>query len=78
MAKISSQFPSSDTDLIVRKTVARKGASKKKPDTVSADETHYKMIQDAAYFIAERNNFAGDTQAYWLEAESQINGIFPH
>lgn len=31
------------------------------------------MIEVAAYYIAERNGFAGDTAAYWAEAEIQIS-----
>ena len=31
------------------------------------------MIEVAAYYIAERNAFAGDPKAFWAEAEIQIN-----
>jgi hypothetical protein len=36
-------------------------------------EQRYRMIQDAAYFIAERNGFVGDNHAYWLQAEQAID-----
>lgn len=36
-------------------------------------EQRYRMIQDAAYYVAERNGFAGDNYAYWLEAEKAID-----
>ncbi|AHE99560.1 DUF2934 domain-containing protein [Thioalkalivibrio paradoxus] len=36
-------------------------------------EQRYRMIQDAAYFIAERNGFTGDNHAHWLEAEKAID-----
>jgi len=36
-------------------------------------EQRYRMIQDAAYFIAERHAFAGDSHGYWLEAEQAID-----
>jgi hypothetical protein len=60
-------------------TPAKKAAAKKTPANKSAladsgNEAHYKLIQDAAYFIAERNHFIGDPQSFWLEAEMQING----
>jgi hypothetical protein len=35
-------------------------------------EQHYKMIQDAAYFMAEKNGFAGGAMDYWIAAEAQI------
>jgi hypothetical protein len=32
----------------------------------------YKMVETAAYFIAERNNFAGSSADCWIAAEVQI------
>jgi hypothetical protein len=63
--------------------VAKPAAAKKAPAAKSAapkklkpgPEELYRMVQTAAYFIAERNGFAGDSQAYWAEAEIQINSI---
>lgn len=50
------------------------GRSRKKaPAGEITPEQRYRMIQDAAYFIAERNGFAGDNYAYWLEAERAID-----
>ncbi len=40
--------------------------------TVSAEE-RYQMIQQAAYFLAERQGFQGDSSGHWIEAERQIN-----
>jgi len=31
------------------------------------------MIEVAAYYIAERNEFTGDPKSFWAEAEIQIN-----
>lgn len=59
----------------VRKTAAKKAPTNKGDFTESGNEARYKMIQDAAYFIAERNNFASDPQIFWLEAEMQISGL---
>jgi hypothetical protein len=47
-------------------TKAAKTSTKLSPEAV------YKMIQDAAYFIAEKDGFAGDPHAYWSAAEAQI------
>lgn len=38
---------------------------------VSAEE-RYKMVQDAAYFIAERHGFNGDSAYFWTLAEAEI------
>lgn len=38
-------------------------------------EELYRMIQTAAYFIAERNGFAGDSKVYWAQAEAQISRL---
>jgi hypothetical protein len=52
--------------------VSRKTSRKK----VVTPEEHYRMVQDAAYYIAERNGFGGDDHRYWVEAENQINKEF--
>ena len=36
-------------------------------------EERYRMIAEAAYFIAERSGFEGDCEAYWLVAECEID-----
>ncbi len=36
-------------------------------------EQRYRMIQDAAYFIAEKNGFAGGAMDYWIAAEAEID-----
>lgn len=35
-------------------------------------EDRYKMVQDAAYFIAERHGFNGDSAYFWTLAEAEI------
>jgi hypothetical protein len=61
--------------LTAKKPVAKKPATKKsassKPNKISAEE-HYRMVEVAAYFMAERNKFAGNPAAYWTAAEAQI------
>ena len=39
--------------------------------TISAEE-HYQMLQEAAYYRAEKNGFAGHPDDYWLDAESAL------
>lgn len=40
----------------------------------ASNQESYEVIQQAAYFIAEKNGFAGDAVSYWLEAEAQLKG----
>jgi Protein of unknown function (DUF2934) len=54
----------------VKKAPVKK-ASKTSSVKISAAE-RYRMIETAAYFIAERNNFTGNSADYWIAAEAQI------
>jgi len=57
------------------KTVAKKPAAKKasaKPRNIGAEE-RYKMIEVAAYYIAERNHFKGSATDFWIAAEAEIS-----
>lgn len=51
---------------------------KKKKQTASNIEVvsgfeRYKMIEVAAYYLAEKNGFAGNAADYWVEAEKMID-----
>jgi alpha-beta hydrolase superfamily lysophospholipase len=48
------------------------GASKNIAATVGA-EARYKMIEEAAYYLAEQRGFSGNSADYWITAEAQIN-----
>lgn len=54
----------------VVKAAAPKTASKKPALT---PEQRYKMIEEAAYYIAERHGFNGDSAYFWSLAEAEIN-----
>lgn len=58
-----------------KKSVAKKTTviktSKTSSTKISAAE-RYRMVETAAYFIAERNGFAGSSADYWIAAEVQI------
>ena len=58
------------------KKTGRKGSAKVMPgnNAMSAEE-HYRMVEVAAYFLAERNNFAGNPSEYWTQAEAQISSM---
>ena len=51
--------------------VAKAAPAAKKPEL--SPEQRYQMIQDAAYFIAERHGFNGDSAYFWSLAEAEIN-----
>jgi hypothetical protein len=62
---------------IAKKPVVKKPAAPASKKVVAAPgaEERYKMVEVAAYFIAERNGFAGDPSAFWAEAEMQISKL---
>ena len=41
---------------------------------MSAEE-RYRMVEVAAYFLAERNHFKGNPVEYWTQAEAQISNL---
>ncbi|MDO8312849.1 MAG: DUF2934 domain-containing protein [Sideroxyarcus sp.] len=51
---------------------ARKAAPRKTSPAPSAEE-RYRMIQDAAYYLAEKNSFRGGAMGYWITAEIEID-----
>lgn len=61
------------------KTTAAKPVTAKKPATrktkaTTADlEQRYRMIEVAAYYIAEKDGFTGNPVDYWIAAELQIS-----
>ncbi len=55
------------------KPAAPAKAAPGKAPAAPTGEQRYRMIQDAAYFIAEKNGFAGSSMDYWIAAEAEIN-----
>jgi hypothetical protein len=53
-------------------TTRRTATRQKSADVIVSPEDFYKMVQEAAYFQAEKDGFANDPSAYWLEAEKEI------
>lgn len=54
-------------------TVKKPATKAKKAVNSLSDQERYEHIQYAAYMIAEKNGFAGDSYSYWLQAEAQVN-----
>jgi hypothetical protein len=54
-----------------KKPAAAKKANGSKAHKISPEE-RYRMVEVAAYFLAERNAFGGSPVEYWTAAEVQI------
>ncbi len=68
----------------VKKTVAKDDTAKKTSTKKSgaalpefSPGERYKMIEIAAYYIAEKNNFSGNAAEYWVLAEREISQKYP-
>ncbi len=58
-----------------KKPAAKKPAAKKatpKARKISPEE-RYKMVEVAAYYIAEHHQFKGNAIDFWIAAEEEIN-----
>jgi hypothetical protein len=57
----------------------KKPAATKKPAAAKANkvgpEERYRMVEVAAYFLAERSSFKGNPVDYWTAAEIQISKL---
>lgn len=61
---------------VAKKAAPAKVTSAKKGNGISAEQ-RYRMIAEAAYYIAEKRGFApGDPSKDWADAEAQIRGMF--
>lgn len=58
-----------------RKPAAAKTAAAAKKPEINPEE-RYRMIQEAAYYIAERHGFNGDSAYFWSQAEAEINARY--
>lgn len=56
-----------------KKTVNKpKATAAKKAQAQPTPEERYRMVELAAYFIAERSGFQGSAAAHWAAAESEV------
>lgn len=83
VAKKTTTKPST---AVVKKTAASTKAKAVTPATAKAPakakgvkkigaEQRYKMVEMAAYYIAERHGFEGSPSDYWIQAEAQIEAM---
>lgn len=74
MAKAKAKTPMAAT--IAKDRAASRGMTKaQKSDPGITPEQRQTMIREAAYFMAEKAEFSGDSAAYWLAAEKQIDAL---
>lgn len=57
------------------KVATTKAPAKAKSVKKIGPEQHYKMVEMAAYYIAERHGFEGNPSDYWTQAEAQIKAM---
>jgi hypothetical protein len=61
---------------VEKKTVAaaekNAAAPAKKRKAKITPEQHLRLVQEAAYYIAEKDGFGSDPCRYWLEAEEKV------
>ena len=61
---------------VAKKAAPAKAAPAKKGNGITAEQ-RYRMIAEAAYYIAEKRGFApGDPSRDWADAEAQIRAMF--
>lgn len=70
----SEKKPTTAKKTAEKKTTVKKAAAPKKTSTkarkIGAEE-RYRMIEVAAYYLAENNGFQGTTLDYWVAAEDR-------
>ncbi len=59
----------------VKKPAAVAKSAPAKASSTPTPEQRYRMVQDAAYFIAERNGFKAGSMDYWIAAEIEIEAV---
>jgi hypothetical protein len=59
----------------VKKPASPVKAAPAKAPAVPSPEQRYRMVQDAAYFIAEKNGFKAGSMDYWIAAEAEIAAL---
>lgn len=59
---------------VAAKAPAKAPAKVKSVKKIGAEQ-RYKMVEMAAYYIAERHGFEGNPSDFWIQAEAQIEAM---
>lgn len=70
--RATSDVPAAASKSATRKNTAQTAAPGR---TRMSAEERYRMVEVAAYFLAERNHFKGNPVEYWSQAEAQISSL---
>jgi len=57
-----------------KKPASRAAAAPAKP-AAPTPEQRYRMVQEAAYYIAEKSGFVAGSMDYWIAAEAEIEAL---
>ena len=60
------------TSKVVKAPAAKAAKPDAKPVIMPSPEERYRMVETAAYFIAEQHGFQGRSDEHWVTAERQI------
>lgn len=60
---------------VSKPAAAKKPAAKAAKTTVLSDEQRYRMVAEAAYYRAEKNQFKSDPLRDWIDAENDISKL---
>ena len=73
MAESKLKKAASKAPAAKKPAVAKRAAKKPTAKWTPGPEERYRMVQQAAYFIAERHKFNGNPMDFWSAAEAQIS-----
>ncbi|NOT68205.1 MAG: DUF2934 domain-containing protein [Methylophilaceae bacterium] len=75
--KATAEKPEAEAKPATEKKPAapRKPRVKKEATAAPDAETRYRMVEEAAYYIAEQHGFSGNSSDYWVAAEAQIKQL---
>ena len=72
--------PKVEAKPVVKKAVVKAAPKAAAPKVAAAPakvaptpEERYRMIEEAAYYVAERHGFSGDSTYFWSIAEAEIS-----
>ena len=73
---VAAAKPAAKKPAAVKKpAAAKKPAPKAVKTTVLSDEQRYRMVAEAAYYRAEKNQFKSDPLRDWIDAENDISKL---
>lgn len=72
---LAAAKPAAKKPAAATRTAVAKKPTTTKPAVAPSPEQRYRMVQEAAYFIAEKNGFVAGSLDYWIAAEAEIDAV---